>query len=104
MENASLLVVAVAEQCRSLIRKQDTADSDLPQALHAKHLLWMCDRIEKHAEDWPPTAAERSYVGPGRRERSNHMVAIGLPADRRAIIVQVADVSNLFAKQRRGHE
>lgn len=50
MDNTSLLVVAMAEQCRSLILESDTADLGLPTPLQPKHLLWMCDQIEKHAE------------------------------------------------------
>lgn len=59
METARLLVVAMAEQCRALIQKSSEADSALPQALHPKHLLWMCDRIENQAEEWPPTKLHR---------------------------------------------
>jgi len=62
MVNASLLVVAMAEQCRALIQKSKKADSDLPQALHPNHLLWMCDRIRDHAEDWPITKLHR-WIG-----------------------------------------
>jgi len=59
MDNASLLVVAMAEQCRSLIQKSEEANSDLPQALHPKHLLWMCHRIEENAEQLHPTKLHR---------------------------------------------
>lgn len=62
MDNPRLLVVAMAEQCQALIRKSVKSDSDLPQALHPKHLLWMCDRIEKHAEEWPAAKLHR-WIG-----------------------------------------
>jgi hypothetical protein len=62
MDNAGLLVVAMAEQCRALIQKSTAADSDLPRALRRHHLLWMCDRIEKQAEEWPVTKLHR-WIG-----------------------------------------
>lgn len=62
MDNASLLIVAMAEQCRSLLQKTTKADSDLPRALHRNHLLWMCDRIQKQAEEWPATKLHR-WIG-----------------------------------------
>ncbi len=62
MDNASLLVVAMAEQCRGLARESTRFDPDLPPALHAPHLLWMCDCITNHAEDWPATKLHR-WIG-----------------------------------------
>jgi hypothetical protein len=62
MDNASLLVVAMAEQCRSLIQESDTPDLGLPKALQPKHLLWMCTKIEDHAEDGPATKLHR-WIG-----------------------------------------
>ena len=62
MDNASLLVVAMAEQCRSLILKCDTPDLNLSKALQPKHLLKMCDKIEKHAEDGPVAKLHR-WIG-----------------------------------------
>ena len=59
MDNASLLVVAMAEQCTALIKESMKADAGLPQALHPKHLLWMCNQIEEHAEDEPVTKVHR---------------------------------------------
>ena len=74
MDNPSVLVVAMAEQCKALIRKSQKTDSDLPQALHPKHLLWMCDRIASHAEDWPSTKLHRwiGFVQCGMM--ANHML------------------------------
>ena len=34
----------------------------MPHALDPNHLLWMCDRIEKHANDWPDTKLHR-WIG-----------------------------------------
>lgn len=59
MNNASLLVVAMAEQCRALIKESMKSTPGLPQALHPKHLLWMCNQIEEHAEDGPAIRLHR---------------------------------------------
>lgn len=50
MDNTSNLVAAMAERCRELICESEPVDTGLPQAVQRKHLLWMCDQIEKHAE------------------------------------------------------
>jgi hypothetical protein len=45
------------------LMEQSTAGVvELPQALHPNHLLWMCEHIEKHAEDWPTTRRHR-WIG-----------------------------------------
>jgi hypothetical protein len=62
MDNASLLVVAMAQQCRRLILESDTPDLGLPKAFQPKHLLWMCGQIEKHAEEGPATKLHR-WIG-----------------------------------------
>ncbi|MCA9216896.1 MAG: hypothetical protein KDB27_27690 [Planctomycetales bacterium] len=62
MDNTSLLVVAMAKQCRRLIHKADESVTSLPKALQSKHLLWMCDQIEKHAEEGPATKLHR-WIG-----------------------------------------
>ena len=62
MDNTHLLITAMAEQCRSLIQEWDQPASDLPKALQPKHLLWMCDQIEKHAEGGPATKLHR-WIG-----------------------------------------
>lgn len=62
MDNARLLIVAMAEQCRALMQKTSRANWDLPQPLHRNHLLWMCDHIEKQAEEWPVTKLHR-WIG-----------------------------------------
>jgi hypothetical protein len=50
MDNDSLLVVAMAEKCRGVIQGWEDYDPRLPKALQQNHLLWMCDRIDEHAE------------------------------------------------------
>lgn len=62
MDNAGLLIVAMAQQCRGLIEESKNADSGLPQPLHRNHLLWMCDRIENHAEEWRDAKLHR-WIG-----------------------------------------
>jgi len=59
MDKSRLLIVAMAEQCRSVARESTCIDRDLPQALHPRHLLWMCDCITEHADDWPVTKLHR---------------------------------------------
>lgn len=62
MDQTSLLIVAMAQQCRALIGESKNTEPDLPPALHRNHLLWMCDRIEKHAEEWPSGKLHR-WIG-----------------------------------------
>ncbi|MFN0197669.1 MAG: hypothetical protein ACKVT0_13070 [Planctomycetaceae bacterium] len=62
MDNANLLVVAMAERCLALIQNADQPESGLPKVLHLNHLSWMCDNILKHAEEWPATKLNR-WIG-----------------------------------------
>lgn len=62
MENNRPLIVAMADRCRTMMQGSERSESDLPHALHPKHLLWMCNRIEEHAEDWPETKLHR-WIG-----------------------------------------
>ena len=62
MDNTSLLIVAMAEECRRVIQEWDKSAPDLPKALQPKHLLWMCNKIEEHAEDGPVTKLNR-WIG-----------------------------------------
>lgn len=62
MDNAGRLVVAMAERCRSVIKDWAKYDPDLPEAFQQSHLLWMCDKIEKHAEVGPATKLHR-WIG-----------------------------------------
>ena len=62
MDNTSLLVVAMAEQCRSLIQESDKSVPGLPKALQPRHLLWMCDKVEEHAVEGPATTLHR-WIG-----------------------------------------
>ena len=55
MENNRPLIVAMAERCRTIMQGSERSDSDLPKALNPHHLLWMCNNIEEHAEEWPET-------------------------------------------------
>lgn len=62
MDNTHLLIRAMAEQCRGLILESDAPDLGLPKALQPKHLLWMCDQIEKHAKGGPASKLHR-WIG-----------------------------------------
>jgi hypothetical protein len=79
MEDVKLLLVAMAAKCRAVIKEADASDFDLPDALHPSHLLWMCDRIEGHAEDWPETKLHR-WIG---------FIQCGLMANRMAGLDEV---------------
>ncbi len=52
----------MAERCRALIRQSTNPDSNLPQPLHPRHLLWMCDQISEHSADWP-AAKQHRWIG-----------------------------------------
>jgi hypothetical protein len=62
MDKSSLLVVAMAQQCRALIRESENTGPDLLPALRRDHLLWMCDSIEKNVESWPGNKLHR-WIG-----------------------------------------
>lgn len=62
MDTATLLIRAMAEECRRLILESDESNVDLPETLQPKHLERMCDRIKEHAEDWP-TAKLHRWIG-----------------------------------------
>jgi hypothetical protein len=62
MEQKNLLIVAMAAECRRMIQTSPQSASHLPPALWPAHLLWMCDRIEEHAENWPAIKVHR-WIG-----------------------------------------
>jgi hypothetical protein len=62
MDNSRLLVVAMADKCRSLILQFDAPDLDLPDELQTKHLLSMCNKIEQYAEDGDASKLHR-WIG-----------------------------------------
>lgn len=62
MDNATLLIIAMAEKCKALITTAEPDDSELPQALQTQHLLWMSDSVIKQAEQWPATKLHR-WIG-----------------------------------------
>jgi hypothetical protein len=62
MDNASLLTVAMAERCRHLLLDSGTGNRALPRCLQHSHLLWMCEKIETNAEEWPATKLHR-WIG-----------------------------------------
>ena len=62
MDQSNLLVVAMAEECRAIIQQWQEEDSSLPESTRRAHLERMCERIEKHSEDWPATRLHR-WIG-----------------------------------------
>lgn len=62
MQTPTASIVAMADKCRSLIEGCSVTQRDLPLQLLPSHLVWMCDRIEKHATDWPHTKLHR-WIG-----------------------------------------
>jgi len=62
MDDVNLLVVAMAEACRRVIQEWEAYDPGLPSALQQKHLLWMCNEIEEHADVGPVTRLHR-WIG-----------------------------------------
>jgi hypothetical protein len=57
-----LLVTGMAAKCRETLRESNEQESKLPKALHPKHLLWMCDQITEHSQQWPATRLHR-WIG-----------------------------------------
>jgi hypothetical protein len=62
MEDTRFLVAAMAGKCRDVIRGSNEEEKSLPKALHPKHVLWMCDQIQKHVQEWPVTKLHR-WIG-----------------------------------------
>jgi len=62
MGNSSLLIAAMADKCRSMIQDSKVVDYGSSEALHPRYLLWMCDSIEQHVQDWPETKLHR-WIG-----------------------------------------
>jgi hypothetical protein len=62
MDQSSQLVIAMAEECGRIIQQWQDEDPKLPKSLRRKHLERMCERIEKHSEDWPATKLHR-WIG-----------------------------------------
>ena len=63
MDQADLLVVAMAERCLNIIQeKPEDVRFGLPESLRPNHLRWMCKEIVEHAEDWPAIKSHR-WIG-----------------------------------------
>ncbi|MBS0264466.1 MAG: hypothetical protein JSS02_21200 [Planctomycetes bacterium] len=56
------LITAMAIQCRDMIQNSQASDTALPKVIGSKHLLWMCNQIEAHADTWPITKLHR-WIG-----------------------------------------
>jgi hypothetical protein len=62
MDQARLLITAMAVKCRNTIEDWHAREPDLPKPLQPSHLEWMCDMIERHADDWPSNKLHR-WIG-----------------------------------------
>jgi len=62
MEDARQMIAEMAAACREAIRGSNQEENRLPNALHPKHLLWMCAQIRRHAQSSPVTKLHR-WIG-----------------------------------------
>lgn len=60
--HAHLLIREMAHQCRQCIESAKLDDSQLPQPLGGRHLLWMCRQIERKIDEWPESKMHR-WIG-----------------------------------------
>jgi hypothetical protein len=90
MEDTRVLVAAMAAKCRDVIRGSNEEEQGLPKALHSKHLLWMCDQIQKHAQGSPVTRLHR-WIG---------FVQAGILANR---MLDLAQLKAMFDDARKAH-
>lgn len=59
MVDTRLLVAEMAAQCRDAIHEAHEKETNLPKELHPKHLLWMCEQIIEHSQEWPAAKLHR---------------------------------------------
>ena len=83
MSDDVLLIVAMANKCRAVISERGKTEPDQPPSLRPAHLLWMCNEIVAHRNDWPATRIHR-WIG---------FVQAGLVAGR---ILNLAEVKAMF--------
>lgn len=63
MDQANLLMVAMAERCLRIIQdKPEDVRFALPGSLRPSHLRWMCKLIVEQAEGWPAIKLHR-WIG-----------------------------------------
>jgi hypothetical protein len=58
----NVLATAMARECRRLLAAWQRPLPVLPNALTRKHLLWMCQQVEQHADTWG-TAKVHRWIG-----------------------------------------
>jgi hypothetical protein len=62
MENTQLMTEMI-EKCRTVILNQDEHALDhQPRPLRREHLIWMCDRMIEHVDEWPAVKLNR-WIG-----------------------------------------
>ncbi|MEZ6124243.1 MAG: hypothetical protein R3C49_13865 [Planctomycetaceae bacterium] len=62
MDDQTLIITALAEECCVLLKARQPSNSTLPTTLQPEHLLWMSKQIISHADDWPLTKLHR-WIG-----------------------------------------
>jgi hypothetical protein len=62
MNDSTLLITAMAEQCKSRLINCGGVDREMPPSIRPQHLLWMSERIIEHAESWPEARLQR-WIG-----------------------------------------
>ena len=90
MERNTPLVLAMAEQCRALIQQAGQHPSELPQPLQRRHLLWMCEQLTSHADEWPVTRQNR-WIG---------FIQAGMLANR---MLDLQGIAVMFDEAKRRH-
>src|SRR5688572_30375003 len=60
--DSRLLVTGMAAKCQETLRGSNEQVNSLPNSLHPKHLLWMCDQITQHSQEWSVTRLHR-WIG-----------------------------------------
>jgi hypothetical protein len=91
MEDTRFLIAAMAAKCRDAIRGSNEEENSLPKALHAKHLRWMCDQIQKHAQGSPVTRLHR-WIG---------FVQAGILANR---MLDLEQIKAMYDEVKKSHE
>jgi hypothetical protein len=91
MDQATLLIVAMAEKCKAILEtKVEDTRFALQRQLQPKHLLWMTKQIIKHAEDWPSVKLHR-WIG---------FVQCGMMAN---LILDIDGAQSMFNEAKKAH-
>jgi hypothetical protein len=69
-----MLSTAMAQRCKQLIGEWDQSLAGLPPSLEPTHLIWMCNQIVLHTDDWPATKQHRWLGFVQAAMIANHML------------------------------